>query len=539
MFYLAQGGSSLQSITSAGVVATLTLPSGVTIDATIRGRFAILAQQIVMVASPTINLWIDPFDLTVRPMGILPPVGAPTIAAGSSTGLTGAYRASVQFATKNLAGQIVNRSPITGPSISVTLANQSVLWTNIPVSPDTNVNCRILYRTAAGGTVYFEALEIDDNVTATLDENIPDASLSALPAATDLGNPPGSIAGTSLSLITEWKSRLWAVSAKYDERDEVLFTELDQFYGWNPDNSLPAYPKGEDTFGVTGLVRRRDSLGICKRNRVMKVIGSSSDDFEIIIVAEGPGCIAPDSVVVIRDKGYFLGLDGVYRWDDSGVVCISRDAVDSWFTKDDYFNRTRFQYAFGGWNPVTNAYELCLAHVGDSTENRWVSFHIDANGGKGEWLGPHLTAAFTPTVRARLENDSGLFLPSIGGTDGYIYLQNQATPSDVAASSSAISAQVDTKFHSGKSPDVVHFWGRLSILSRIESGGTLIITPYVGRIDASAGTTKSADLTLGRQILSRIGVGPLCKLSFTQATVGRRFLLYGYEIKPVFEVGVR
>ena len=39
--------------------------------------------------------------------------------------------------------------------------------------------------------------------------------------------------------------------------------------------------------------------------------------------------------------------------------------------------------------------------------------------------------------------------------------------------------------------------------------------------------------------LRRLGVANLCSLKFAQATAGKRFLLYGYEIDPVFEKGRR
>lgn len=542
MFYLGQANGGLSAIKSDGTVTALTLPSGITISTSIRGVFAVLAQQIFFVYAGTKSLWIDPYDLTVRPMHILPPLNSPTIAAGSSTGLTGSYHCGVAYAIKSsYDGTIINRSPVTGPSLAVSLANKDAAYTNIPVSPDTNVNCRILYRTAAGGTDLFECLQIDDNVTTAINDALSDTALDSLPADPDLGVAPGAIPGTALKLLVAWKSRLWGVSARVDEQSDVRYTEVNQFYGWNDDNILPAYPKGEDSFGIVGLAPRRNVLGLLKRSRVLSVIGSNSDDFEVVIIAEGMGCCAPESVVVIRDKAYWLGLDGVYRWDDSGVTCISRDTVDGWFTTDTYFNRAKFPNAFGSWNPKINAYELGLAATGSSNIDRWVNFHIDANNGKGEWLGPHETSAFTPTARARLQDDTGLFLPAMGASDGYIYLQNNSTYSDVsgAGATSAISAQIDTKWHADKSPDVFHHFGRLSVLARIESAGTLTITPYVGGLDASAGTAMSMDLTRGRQILNRIGNGRLMKLSFTQATAARRFLLYGYEVSPVFEVGKR
>lgn len=548
MFYIAQAGSSLQVIQTDGTIQTLALPAGVTINAAIRGRFVVFAQQIFFVNAGTVNLWIDPFDFTVRPMNIKPPIGAPSLAAGASTGLTGVYRTAVAFYVKNQAGDVVNLSPLGPLSLaSVSLANQDLAITNIPLSPDaskfvsatsTYVFGRRVYRTAAGGTDLFELLDLDDNATASINTSLSDTALGTLPASLDLGLPPGSIPDTGLSLIVEWKGRLWAVSSKVDEVDQLLFTEVDQFYGWSPDSEINAVPIGADRFGVTGFLRRRDYLGVAKRDRLLKVIGSSPDDLELVIVAEGAGCVAPESCVVIRDKGYYLGLDGVYQWDDSGAVCISRATVDPWFTTDATFNRARFVNAFAGWNPVANTYDLHLAALGSNVEDVWISYHLDS----GEFLGPHKTAAFTPSCRALLEAASDAYLPVIGGADDYVYVMNQAAASDIsgAAVTSAIEAFFEPRWHFNKAPDITHYWGRLSIISRFQvAGSQLTITPYVGRLDAAAQTDITHDMTLGREMLRRLGVGPLCRLKFYQKQSGKGFVVYGYEIKPTFEVGLR
>lgn len=553
MYYLAQAGANLKAITTAGVLAGLTLPSGITVSATVRGRFAIFNQQIFFVRAGTVNLWIDPYDNTVRPMNIQPPLSPPDLAAGSGSGLSGKYRGQVAYFVKNPAGEVVNLSPLSPLSLQTsTLANKDLSWTNIPISPDASqfvsatsdyVFGRRLFRTAAGGTDTFELIDIDDNITTTILDTMPDASLSLLPASPDLGVPPGARPGTALGLLVEWKNRLWGVSTRADELDLVLFTEIDEFYAWNPDNVLKARPIGADAFGVTGFLPRRDFLGIGKRDRLLKVIGSTPDDFEVVEVSAHVSCVAPESCVVIRDVAYFLGLDGVYRWDDSGVVNISRATVDSWFTKDVVFNRSRFPNAFAGWNPTTNAYELHLAAAGSSNEDRWIAYHIDA----GEWLGPHKTDAFTPTCAGLLQASTDAFTPAIGGSDGFIYLQNQATPSDVPGGSSAVAidAFAQAKFHQGEidapAPDIMHYFGRLILLTRKESSGTMTVTPYLAtRVDnPTAGAAITHDLTTGGETLRRIGVSNLCSLKFAQASAGKRFLIYAYDFDRVYEVGRR
>jgi hypothetical protein len=536
MFYLVQAGSALQIVKSDGTIAsTLALPTGVTVDATRRAKSAVLGSNVIIVNSPSQNLWLDPLTFVLRPMAILPPIGPPNAAAGASTGLTGAYQWKVSYGIKDDAGAIINESPLTPASLTVTLANQDGSLTNIPISPNTYVNCRRIYRTAAGGTIFFRVFDIDDNFTTAILDSVSDASTDRLPEEPTLGNPPGSMSGVRLKLLVTWKNYLWGVGDRFDLLDVLKYSEDNQFYAWGAANFFNIYPVGEDAFGITGFLARRDALGVLKRQLLTKVIGSSPADFEVKTVVDKVGCIAPESCTVIRDVGYWLAEDGVYKWSDDGVECITREKVDAWFTTDTYFNRSKFPDALGAYNPLTNAFELQLAAAGSTDLDRWISFHID----KQEWLGPHKTGAFTPTARALLRSDANALRPVIAGSDGYLYLQNQTTPSDVAAAANAIDAIVEPKWHHGKAPNVEHFFGALFLLTRIESAGQqMTITPYTGGLDAAAGVAMTSDLTLGRQRLGIIGTGRLARLQFRQNTVAQRFLLYGYEF-PMHELGVR
>ena len=89
-----------------------------------------------------------------------------------------------------------------------------------------------------------------------------------------------------------------------------------------------------------------------------------------------------------------------------------------------------------------------------------------------------------------------------------------------------------------QTPDISKYFGELALISKIQSAGTLTITPYVGGLGASAGTAISADMTLGRERLRRLGDGTHVKLIFTHATAGQDVELFGYEI-GFFENGRR
>ena len=528
-FYAIQAGATLQIMQTDGTLQSLTLPDSHTISSTIRGRFAILGQNLIFVRAGSVNFRVDPIDFTVYPLNLTPPLAPPTLAVGTSTGLTGDYRRRVSFAIKDADGIIQNESPLSPRSLTVTLANESLGTSNIPVSAQSQVNCRRLYRTVDGGEIYFHELDIDDNVVTAIDNATADAALSLLPSDPALGNPPGTVPGTALSLITEWNNRLWGVSARYDERHKLLYTEDGQVYAWA--NELLIASDGEDDIGLTGLIRRRDELGICKRNRVLKLVGDSNQDFQLIVVAEGVGRVAPDTVVVVRDVGYFLSEDGVYTFGPDGVTPISHAKVDGWFTEGATFNRAKFVNAVAGYNPQTDSYDLHLPGAGQNDLNRWVSYDIRS----GEWTGPHLTAKMTPVSRALLYDADNIELPTIGGSDLFLYKMNQTGASDQG---SAIAIDWLTKRFSASAPDITHFWDQPSIHTKVQPGGTLAIIPAVGGTDAPTGLQFTHDLTLGRERLQRLGVGRLLQLNFTHATDGEDVELYGFEL-PFNEVGRR
>ena len=529
-FYLAQAGAALYKVSASdGVATTLSLYSGVALDTTLRPRGAILGRMIAWVNSPNRSLWVDEAN-HVWPLVLSVPTSAPALAAGGGTGLTGAYRAKVTFLVKDDFGNILLESDFSPlSSASAALANNDLTYSNLPVSPDSIVNARRIYRTVSGpGTTYFLAFDVEDNVTTTISNGNSDESIALNVAPTDLGPAPSN----RIELIAAWKDRLWAKILEYP--DYVYFSGLRKPYAWPAANSYEIGPVGSDLHGVTGVIPRRDELGICRRDVLWKIIGDGPSNFTRIKVAEGVGCMAPDSIVVIRDTGHWLGEDGVYTWGPEGALCISRDTVHPWFTTDTYFNRAMFSQAVGLYNPRDDTYMLFLAAVGSTALDRWVSYDTR----RKVWLGPHYAdfkVVGIPTCAALLEDTNDLAMPSIGFSDGRIRKINQSGFSDDGA---AIAFDVIGKFHSGEDPDLTHFWGELSMLTKVEAGGTLTITPTVGRLNAAAGAAISHTLTTGRQRLRRLGVGPLCSLRFQESTNAQGVTIYGYEI-PFHELGRR
>jgi hypothetical protein len=543
-FTIVQAGSSLQAISPDGAtIETLTLPVGVTIDATIRGQFHIMARQLLFTRAPSVNLWIDPVTFTVRPMVIEAPSTAPVLAAGGGTGLTGDYVAAVAFAVLDGNGDVINESSISPLSNVVTLADEDIDWSSIPVSLDSAVNARVLYRsvTGANGESLFQRSIITDNVTTMLSADATDdTALGLLPVYQGNDPPPGTAPGTWLELSTTWQNRMLGVSRA--DPDELLYTQPDQFYAWPTANGFFLTVRGEDKFGCQGFLPRRDDLVILKRSRVLRLVGSSNEDFELIpdTSGEGIGCQAPFSCVVIDDLGYFLGWDGVYRVGPQGVECISRGKVDPWFQTDDYFDRSLFPGAIGAYNPVTNSYELHF-ETAALTLGSWVAFDINTQ----NWYGRHETSAFVPTARGLLRDADGQAQSAIGGADGYVYWMNQPTREDAPGDgdpASAIDIDWLSAYIDDGDPDSFHYWGQASIFVRQESGTPPVatITSWVGNIPTSgAGLTQNVPLTIDRTRLARFGSGRTLRFRIQHPdSAGYGFMLQGLMV-PTHVVGRR
>lgn len=537
--YLVEAGTSLYKLSVDGATATqLVLPT-IPVTVTLYGegtpiRSAVYvagnSSIIVCVNGGTQDFYIDTNNV-LRTLQLSPPTGMATAAAGSGTGLTGVYKVAVTFKIKDSNGATIIESglgPVSVPTSA--LANKTILLTNIPVSSDGTVNARGLYRTLAGGNVFYPWFDIDDNVTLTEERGASDASLSVLGTNADRNNPP-----PDLSLIAVWLNRIWGVPRI--QKDNVRWTDDGVFYAWSADNEIVAPPVNQDPYGVTALIPRRDSLGIAKRRRLYMMTGTGNDSFQRVGISETLGCVSQESVVLIENVAYMLGERSVNEWSDEGVRSISSEQVDAWFNTDQYFNRALFSLAQGRYNPDTDAYELLMASAGSTELDAWVSYHLRSR----TWYGPHkvITGAFEPTctgtgtsVRGTITDSDDLPITVFGADDGYIYKRDTDTLTD--GPNNPVEFSVDLPFLSANEPDLLKFFDRPTIHTRVEAQGTVTVTPIVGGLDATASDDLTHDLTLGREVLERLGTGNYCQLNLSHSSVFERPRIFGIEIPYVF-----
>ncbi len=523
-FTLVGTSTGLVAIAADGTQGSLTLPSGITIVAGATMRGAVMNRIAILVNLFSAPIWTD-LTNTVYPAQLASPGIPPTLATGGGTGYTGTVRAKVQFLIKDEFNNVIGSSELSPASASQVLANQNIAYTNIAISPNPAVNSRRIYRTANLGTSYFWDVDIDDNTTTTLTNASSDASLSTVAIDPDeyVACPAG------LDTVAVYKGRAWGRSKT--DPDTLYGSALDDVTSWPI--SIPTYPVGAERSGITGFGARRDDLVIFKRASIQKLVGDSEDNFRIIRLAEGQGCVSADSVRVIRDAVYWLDSEGVWTLGaDDTPRSLTDDTVRPWFSSGDYFNRSNFSVAFAEYDPRKHSYDLFLCSTGSTTIDRWVSLDLLT----GKWFGPHKTGTFTPSGSAVCSDTAGNPQLVVGGSNGFLYAALAGNYSDGA--STAIDFEVKGKFHSGDQPDLTHLWLQPTLLTKVESAGTLTLTPRIGNLDSVTGTAQSHDLTKERERMARIGPGRLCQFQFRQNTAGQGVELYGYEL-PYIVLGRR
>lgn len=529
-FSIVQSGSTLKAVNADGTLTTLTLPTGVTLDATRKPRFCVFNKYVVLVNSPSRPITIDANGIC-RVLSPMPPTFPLSLTASSTGALTGAYKALQTFVILDELGNVIAESGF-GPEMetAVSTTAQKLTAGQVNISPD-QISGSKLYRTSAGGEEYFSWIDVDGNInSSSVIDDLTDESLSTQ-SAPALGSAP------DLIMVAEWRSRLWGVSRS--AVDDLRRSEVSQGYAWPAENSDPIPRIGSDRRGITGLAPRREALGIGRTNTIHQVVGNTSRDFRIVKLSENVGIESHESMCIFRDTAFWLWKDGIYRWDQSGIKNISDGKVRSWFTTDDYFDPDEFRNAFAQIDPVRGVYRLFLKDTSDALW--WVEYDYNED----KFWGPHKTAAFTPTCAFVLPNASDTEVPLVGSSSGYLWQPHyQGDPHDslrgTPDTDTGIAFQVVTKKHAQKTPDISKYWGRLSMIGKVQSAGTLTITPKLGGLGASAQSAISHTMSLGRQVLRRIGApGVHMELTFEHSTAGEPVELYGYEIDDVHELSRR
>lgn len=524
-----QSGEEFFVVTEDGAGAELVVPSTVEVTEDRPPRFEVNGVHAIVVNSVSQPLIVDDNGIVMF-LSPLAPLTAPTVAVGTGGGLTGTYFVKYTFVIRTLDDIDVAESGFSPTSASVVLTADKLAVSAIETMPGLTTLIdpryeiiRRFYRTTNGTTTFFKWYDLQDNTSVTFEDDASDASLATF-SAPNLGTVP------FLSNIASFRDRLFGVDDSTN-REILLYSEAGRRWAWPEDNYfLAPQIKGDSQSGITALMPRGEALGIAKSGMLLQLTGTTDDDFRIVVLSTTVGALNQESVASYRENVYFLGLDGVYRWGDDGLQCMSDGRVRSWFTTDDHFNRDLFTEAFAVIDPLDKSYKLFLAAAGSTTVDTWVEFDIET----GTWWGPHRTDAYELSSAFRLAGHTPLV--GYGEATGFITVETDTRSDDGTVIIECESVTTPMKV---VDPPQTALWGELTVEVAPQAAGQLKIYPTVGELYENEQQVMPHDLSVASSRAGRLGFGRYLKLRFYNNTLEQVLQILGFEVDPVYIVGDR
>lgn len=203
-------------------------------------------------------------------------------------------------------------SPSPASASTTAAANDLATVSQILTSSDSRITKRRLYRTLVGGGTCYLVAPINDNVTTTYEDGLADADLTT-ELETDNSIPP------SGDVVVVYKDRLFiAGDSNYPNRTSYTRAEL-------PDSCPVTYylDVGTSDNKVMNAVEFEGKLYFVHEAMITGLYGSDPDTYAWHQTRSHLGTVARWSVAVGPDGIYFVGHDGVYRFDGLKSVRVS------------------------------------------------------------------------------------------------------------------------------------------------------------------------------------------------------------------------
>lgn len=274
------------------------------------------------------------YDGTVVTQGSItqPEVGSFAAAEGGAGSVDGVVIYLVTF-YNSTTGQESNPFPLTD-GVTITVSSKIVNLSAIPVSTDSQVNSRRIYRTSAGGAVTTASLlaTINDNTTTVYADNIADVNLGI---TIDLSFDPAPV----FVKTVEHKNRGFGFT---DNSTVINYSRLFNFWYWpqgtdGTDTSADSrdyreFAGKDDGDKITNIISYYDYLIIFKENSVYVLEGYDQTTFSIrkIDFSDGIGCVGHRAAAIAGNWCYFIDKNGIYRTNAQRIEYVG-EAAEAFF----------------------------------------------------------------------------------------------------------------------------------------------------------------------------------------------------------------
>jgi hypothetical protein len=334
--------------------------------------------------------------------------GAPVASPSGEGDISGVYSYKVVYVSKY--GQLSNTGP---KSVDVTAAsNAQIDLTRVPVSSDTQVVARRIYRTVGNGSVWLFLDEILDNTSSTYTDTIADGSLGneTAPQAGDYADdnsvPP------KCGIVKAWKKTIFLAGDPQNPYT-LYYSEDDEGESFPLINALELDEK------ITGLYESYSGLVIETETGKWQLIGSNPD-FSLDKIIHGVGCVGRRACGTARTVGYSVDRDGMRIFDLSDTKKISEPIRDKY---DDDLNKANIELIHTAHLRSRNSIiQFNPDAAGDYTSIWMYQYPMDAvDTGYWSTINTPSGANLNFLDSEEIEDADGTFKLYAGGADGMLY----------------------------------------------------------------------------------------------------------------------
>lgn len=292
--------------------------------------------------------------------GIAIPGAGLTATEGAAGNVDGTVRYHVTFRNTTTG----HRSNSDTAYEEITVSSKIVALSAIPVSADSQVDQREIWRTNDGGTSFFLLDTVDDNTTTTYNDNTADSGLSSTELPTDNLQPQSTFG----DFYGPHNASMFWISTVAGERGRLYYSPIGR-----PESVEGFIFVSSDDDPCQKVIGWAGNLIVFTKTRIFQVLGTNPYTAREIYGL--PGTRLPRTVVNIPGGIGYVAEDGMRVFNGSRSELINYDAIGRVFRGESLggissFSPTIAAYARGEYI-VSDATYITLAVNVSSQRQAW------------------------------------------------------------------------------------------------------------------------------------------------------------------------
>jgi hypothetical protein len=333
------------------------------------------------------------------------------------------------------------------------------------------------------GASFYWLATINDNVTTTFVDNIPDTALGALMAEDRDVMPSG------CKLSAWWDNRLWVAD---DDDNTLYYSGIDAPEEYDTSVRYIKIRESQANDKITAIVPFKDNLYVFKEKSIYAVVSYSNGTYGQFLCNSDFGCVAPWSMVECNNLLMFLSHRGFELY--NGCESYANDFSIKIGTTVKTIDPVYYEYISAMHNRVCHEVWFSIPNRKSGAAAMTIVYNYETN----KWF--FFQFHKTPSCLVETKNSSKELVNYMGTKDGYLCLCD----SGYTDAGTTISATARKGWLRGM---MTMLWKRIDVNYEIPNTMTLTVNCYtdfdkdVARTKAMTGVDLAAtDLEYRRPI---------------------------------------